>query len=110
MPRYAEKLRQYNIVTAQVLPTHAELEDIESHREQFVRTVNGILGAGALPIINENDALSTAEMQALGRGADNDQNALLIGQILGATDIVLLTNTNGVYRDRADTSSRIKTI
>ena len=65
MARYAQKFEQYGIVTAQVLPTHAELEDIKSHREQFVRTVNGILDAGVLPIINENDALSTAEMQAL---------------------------------------------
>mgnify|MGYP000900439007 FL=1 len=108
MGRYAEKFQKRKIVTAQILPTHATLEDIESHRTQFIRTVNDIIEAGVLPIINENDALSTAEMQALGRGADNDQNALLIARILGATDIILLTNTNGVYRDKNDSSSRIK--
>lgn len=106
--RYAEKFQKHDIVTAQILPTHATLEDIESHRTQFIRTVNDIIEAGVLPIINENDALSTAEMQALGRGADNDQNALLIARILGATDIILLTNTNGVYRHKNDSSSRIK--
>jgi len=108
MGRYAEKFQKHDIVTAQILPTHATLEDIESHRTQFIRTVNDIIEAGVLPIINENDALSTAEMQALGRGADNDQNALLIARILGATDIILLTNTNGVYRHKNDSSSRIK--
>ena len=108
MGRYAEKFQKRDIVTAQILPTHATLEDRESHRTQFIRTVNDIIEAGVLPIINENDALSTAEMQALGRGADNDQNALLIARILGATDIILLTNTNGVYRDKNDSSSRIK--
>lgn len=65
MARYAEKFQKRKIITAQILPTHATLEDIESHRTQFIRTVNDILAAGVLPIINENDALSTAEMQAL---------------------------------------------
>ncbi len=108
MARYAEKFRKRGIVTAQILPTHATLEDIESHRIQFVRTVNDILEAGVLPIINENDALSTAEMQALGRGADNDKNALLVARYLSASDIVLITNTNGVYSDKDDASTRIK--
>lgn len=108
MARYAEKFQKHKIVTAQILPTHATLEDIESHRTQFIRTVHDILEVGVLPIINENDALSTAEMLALGRGADNDQNALLIARILVVTDIILLTNTNGVYYDKDDSSSRIK--
>jgi glutamate 5-kinase len=66
--------------------------------------------AGVLPIINENDPLSTAEMRELGRWADNDQNALLVARILGATDIILITNTNGVYHDRNDESTRIETL
>lgn len=107
MGRYAEKFQKRKIVTAQILPTHATLEDIESHRTQFIRTVNDIIEAGVLPIINENDALSTAEMQALGRGADNDQNALLVARYLSASDIVLITNTNGFYSDKDDASTRI---
>lgn len=110
MGRYAEMFQKHQVITAQVLPTHATLEDIADHREQFVRTVNEVLDIWALPIINENDALSTTEMQALWKGADNDQNALLVARILGATDIILLTNTNGVYRDITDASSRIGTI
>ncbi len=108
MQRYTEKFQKRDIVTAQILPTHATLEDIESHRTQFIRTVNDIIKAGVLPIINENDALSTAEMQALGRGADNDKNALLVARYLSASDIVLITNTNGVYSNKDDESTRIK--
>lgn len=93
-----------------MLATHATLEDIESHRAQFVMTVRDILEAGILPIINENDALSTAEMQALGRGADNDQNALLVARYLTASEIVLITNTDGVYADKDDKRSRIDTL
>jgi glutamate 5-kinase len=110
MARYAEKFRQHGIVTAQILPTHATLEEIPSHRAQFTSTVKSIMHAWILPIINENDSLSTAEMRELGQWADNDKNALLIARILGATDIILLTNTNGVYRDKNDESTRIHTL
>jgi len=67
MARYAEKFREHRIITAQVLPTHATLEELQSHREQFVLTLNNIMRAGVLPIINENDPLSTIEMRELGR-------------------------------------------
>lgn len=49
-------------------------------------------------------------MRELGQSADNDQNALLIARILGATDIILLTNTDGVYRDKDNESTRIQTL
>jgi glutamate 5-kinase len=47
-------------------------------------------------------------MQALWRGADNDKNALLVARYLSVSDIVLITNTNGVYLNKDDTSTRIK--
>jgi len=39
-------------------------------------------------------------MQALGRGADNDRNALLIAKLAGANVLYIITNTNGVYRNK----------
>lgn len=110
MALYAEKFRQHGIITAQILPTHATLEEIPSHRAQFTSTVKNIVSGWILPIINENDSLSTVEMRELGQWADNDQNALIIARILGATDIILLTNTDGVYRDKDDESTRIHTL
>jgi glutamate 5-kinase len=67
MARYAEKFQGHGIITAQVLPTHATLEELPWHRAQFISTLNSIVRAGVLPIINENDPLSTAEMRELGR-------------------------------------------
>jgi len=43
MGRYADMFQKHQVITAQVLPTHATLEDITDHREQFVRTVNEVL-------------------------------------------------------------------
>lgn len=62
----------------------------------------------SLPIINENDTVSTEEMQALGRGADNDKNALLLARLIGAKSLYIITNTNGVYLDRDNPDSRIE--
>jgi len=107
MARYAEKFLKHNITTAQILPTHALLEDGE-HQKTFLQTLHSILQAWILPILNENDPLSTVEMRALGKWADNDQNALLVASLLNANNIVLITNTNGVYSDKDNVSTRIK--
>lgn len=109
MARYAEKFHQHDITTAQILPSHALLE-IEEHQKTFLQTLRGILDLGILPIINENDPLSTVEMKALGKWADNDQNALLVANLLSANDIILITNTNGVYSDKDNASTRIDTL
>jgi len=63
-----------------------------------------------LPIVNENDTISSEEMQALGRGADNDRNALLIAKLAKANVLYIITNTNGVYRDKDKPESRINTL
>lgn len=110
MRRYAEKFAQYGIRVAQVLPTHDSIEHIESHRKQYIATLHGLLKQGILPIINENDALSTEEMRALERGTDNDKNAFLAAKLLHARHIVFVTNTNGVYQDKDDPGTRIHTL
>ena len=60
--------------------------------------------------MNENDALSTEEMQALGRGADNDKNAFLLAKLFRARMLVYITNTNGVWANVQDASTRIAEI
>jgi glutamate 5-kinase len=110
MNRYAKKFKRYKIKVGQVLPTHASVEEIASHRTQFIMTVQDILDGGGLPIVNENDALSTAEMRELWKWADNDRNALLVARILGSREIVLITNTNGIYANLNDSRTRIDTL
>ncbi len=61
-------------------------------------------------IVNEHDALSIAKIDRSKRGEDNDRNALMLSQVFGATALYLITNTNGVYRDYRDSSTRIATI
>lgn len=90
--------------------THADIEDY-ADRARFLHDVlKEIFDIKLLPILNENDFLSSEEMQALGRGADNDRNALLIARLIGAKILYIVTNTNGVYRDKNDPDSRIVSI
>ncbi len=72
--------------------------------------LEGLWNFSALPILNENDFATPEEIVALGKGADNDRNALLIARMVGAEHLAIVTNTDGVYRyaDRPD--SRIATL
>ncbi len=49
-------------------------------------------------------------MNEVKRGADNDQNALLLAKVFKAESLIIVSNTNGVYADRNDPSSRIVSI
>lgn len=52
---------------AQILPTHAQLEENGSEVASLHSLVREAWEMNVLPIINENDALATEEMQALGK-------------------------------------------
>lgn len=107
MNQYAEKFGKYGIAVGQILATHASVEQLVDHEKQFRLITRRLLHSWNLPIINENDALSTVEMRQLKRWSDNDQNAFLVAKTLRASEIIFITNTNGVYRDKTDTNTRI---
>jgi glutamate 5-kinase len=91
MRRYDEAFGANGLVTAQVLLTHADLADRErlnNAREAFA----ALLDAGAIPIVNENDTVSTEEI----RFGDNDQLAAMVAPLVGAELLVLYTDVEGV--------------
>lgn len=91
MRRYDEALGAQGITAAQVLLTHADLADRErlgNARDAFA----ALLEAGAVPVVNENDTVSTEEI----RFGDNDQLASMVVPLVGADALVLLTDVEGV--------------
>jgi glutamate 5-kinase len=94
---------------AQVLLTE---EDFTNWRRysNLRRTMEKLLGFGVIPIVNENDTVSTAELASLSKESrtpvfsDNDRLAALVVSGLEADALVLLTNVDGVLRDPADSS------
>ncbi len=78
------------------------LEDIQD-RSRFLQArhaLDAAFGLGAVPVINENDTVATAELKL----GDNDTLSAWVAQLLGAQRLILLTDVDGLYRSdpRAD--------
>ena len=89
---YKELLEAHEVTVAQVLLT---LEDSERRRRYLNAraTLESLLALGALPVINENDTVATAEI----RYGDNDRLAARVAQMASADCLVLLSDVDGLY-------------
>jgi glutamate 5-kinase len=97
MRNYDEVFSKHGVPTAQVLLTHADLADRE--RLNNARQALGeLIDAGAVPIVNENDTVSTEEI----RFGDNDQLAAMVTPLVGADLLILLTDVVGVLDERGE--------
>ena len=94
---YKQVGHEFGFDIAQVLLT---LGDFEDHR-RFLNTrntVHRLLEAGVMPIVNENDTITTEEI----RVGDNDRLAAKVAQMVGASDFVILTGVDGLYDRNPD--------
>jgi glutamate 5-kinase len=92
MRAYEECLARYNTPTAQVLLTASDFDS----RGRYLNVRNTLLALfewGCLPIINENDTVSVAEI----RFGDNDHLAAMVTNLLQAPLLILLTSVDGLY-------------
>jgi glutamate 5-kinase len=89
---YKELFEEHGVTVAQMLLT---LEDSERRRRYLNAraTLEALLELGALPVINENDTVATAEI----RYGDNDRLAARVAQMAGAECLVLLSDVEGLY-------------
>ena len=92
MGRYAKKFEKHDVVTAQVLVTAANLnksDDIQRVRN----TVETLLSNGVIPIVNENDATATDELEV----GDNDQLSAYITKHTDADMLIILSDIDAFY-------------
>ena len=89
---YEEVLSPHGIITAQVLVT---LEDSADRRRYLNAraTMETLLGFGVTPIVNENDTVATDEI----RFGDNDRLAAQVAVTIGADQLILLSDVDGLY-------------
>jgi glutamate 5-kinase len=92
MYTYDKLFGEYNHTVAQILLTGEDLRSQERHGN-FVNTLRRLLEMGALPVINENDTVSTDEI-AVG---DNDTLGALVAVSAQADLLVVLTDIDGLY-------------
>jgi glutamate 5-kinase len=89
---WAEALSAHGLTAAQLLLT---LDDTEDRRRYLNAraTLTTLLGLGCVPVINENDSVATAEI----RFGDNDRLAARVAEMVGADQLVLLSDIDGLY-------------
>ncbi|MEC7240203.1 MAG: glutamate 5-kinase [Myxococcota bacterium] len=95
---YCQLLEEQGLKGAQVLLTEHDFSDRYRYLNLH-RTLERLLSLGVIPIINENDTISTDEL-ALGKGevfGDNDRLSALVASRIEASLLVLLTDVDGVY-------------
>ena len=89
---WAETLGEHGIVAGQILLT----PNITEERRYFLNartTITTLLGLGAVPIINENDSVATAEI----RYGDNDRLSARVATMIESDCLILLSDVDGLY-------------
>ena len=101
---YQEALARHGITVAQILLTPEDTEERRRHLNARA-TLNQLLSLGAVPVINENDTVATAEI----RFGDNDRLAARVAQMVSADTLVLLSDIDGLYTadPRKDKTARL---
>ena len=95
MHTYQELFSTHDIIVAQALLTRADIDDRQGYLN--VRdSLLGLLEAGVVPIINENDVVAVEEIGAEVFG-DNDTLSALVSNLVDADLLVILTDTPGLY-------------
>ena len=92
MNLFSETFLKFKINISQILLT---LEDTEQRRRALnaKRTFDNLFQLGFVPIVNENDSISTLEIKY----GDNDRLASRVAQISGADSLILLSDVDGLY-------------
>jgi glutamate 5-kinase len=103
MDAYKNLFARWEIKIAQVLLTEDDFTNWGRY-SNLQHTMEKLIGFGVLPIVNENDTVSTAELESVATGSrgiafsDNDRLAALVMSGLEADALVLLTNVGGLLR------------
>jgi len=103
MDTYKNLFSKWDVKIAQVLLTEDDFSNWQRY-SNVRHTMEKLIGFGVLPIVNENDTVSTAELESVSPGtrsvafSDNDRLAALVMSGLEADALVLLSNVDGLLR------------
>ncbi|WP_246195691.1 glutamate 5-kinase [Halopolyspora algeriensis] len=89
---YATSFARHHLTVGQVLLTTDDVVR-RSHYRNARRTLKRLLALGAMPVVNENDTVATAEI----RFGDNDRLAALVAHLVSAEAMILLSDVDALY-------------
>lgn len=102
---YQKLFSEYNQDVAQILLTKVTMTD-EIGRTNAVNTFNELLSMGVIPIVNENDTVSTYEIQF----GDNDRLSAIVASVTEAGLLILLSDIDGLFTDDPNVNKEAKFI
>ena len=102
---YFDSFSKQKLTLAQVLLTMSETENRRMHLNARA-TLHELMEQGIVPIVNENDTISTGEI----RFGDNDRLAARVAQMIEAEAVILLSTTDGLYTAHPDKDERAEHI
>jgi len=115
MSIYEEGFNKFSIITAQILLT----EDDFSNRKKYLSlrsTLNHLLELNVIPVINENDTVSTNELECFNSDGvtvcfgDNDKLSALVMSKLDADLLIIMSDIDGLYNDDPKINKNVKVI
>ncbi len=92
MSIYGKLFGEYGCDVAQVLLTR-DVVEVETRKQNAITTFNTLLEWGIVPIVNENDAISTDELEF----GDNDTLSANVARLIEADLLILLSDIDGLY-------------
>ena len=103
MSIYEDGFDKYGIITAQILLTEEDF----THRRKYLSlhdTLNTLISLGTIPVINQNDTVSTQELDFYQDTfqvsfSDNDKLSALVASELDADLLVVLSDIDGLFDD-----------
>lgn len=96
---YDKLFSTYNHVTSQILLTKEDVDN-PKRRNNLHNTFLRLLEIGALPIVNENDSVSTEEIEI----GDNDTLSAIVATLTQADLLIVLSDIDGLYNDNPKTN------
>lgn len=95
---YQKLFAEYNQNAAQILMTKDTMVN-DASRYNAQNTFDELLALGVVPIVNENDTVSTSEIPLVDNFGDNDRLSALVAALIGADLLILLSDIDGLYSD-----------
>jgi len=105
MRLFQDEFAKHDLLTSQCLLSYADFENPKT-QQNISNTISVLLDNGYIPIINENDTVSTEEIKF----GDNDKLAALTAALLKVDLCIIATNTNGIYTKASMQNGKPKTI
>ena len=102
---YQKEFKKFDLIAAQVLLSHSDF-GVKSRSENAKNSISNLIRLGAVPIVNENDSISTEEIL----NGDNDRLSGKVATLLSSKKLFILTDQDGLYDKNPDQNPDAKLI